>query len=63
MAEFAADARLPIYERAVECGVPEFYDQHGQCWCYLQVLNEVVLMAGWGRDWIRELSSAGVNDV
>ena len=49
MAEFAADARLPIHDHEVECDGPEFCDQLGYCWCYVQILR-MVLMAGWKRD-------------
>ena len=39
LAEFVPHTRLPIHERALECGIREFYHQHGHRWCYLQILT------------------------
>ena len=52
------------YDRAIGCGILRFYAQLGHCRPYIQVLSEVVLMAGSKRNWTKELRGfAGVSHV
>jgi hypothetical protein len=54
MAKFVVDARLPIHERAFECGALNLYAKSVHCRSDIQILNERFLMDSSKRNWSRE---------